>query len=204
MRHLAQWLGAWPPAGKVTVTTAPNRELPGWDGQVHAVMGVSDARGDLMLSVPAEVLAAVRAAAPDLAAIGSVLGGTLTAGIYRWTVDPAPLEPLGQWVPSDDPRLPDWLRPFGGEVLAVIEADHYVAGVGLKRHDDLAWEISVGTEPEARGRGLARRLVATAARRVVDEGRVVTYLHVASNVASAAVAEAAGFADRGWRVWDLG
>ncbi|MFD0788502.1 GNAT family N-acetyltransferase, partial [Micromonospora azadirachtae] len=57
----------------------------------------------------------------------------------------------------------------------------------------------VGTAPEAQGRGLARRLVAQAARRVLDEGAVPTYLHEWSNHASARVADAAGFPDRGWR-----
>ena len=58
----------------------------------------------------------------------------------------------------------------------------------------------MGTEPEARGHGLARRLVAKAARALLDEGVVATYLHDPANVASARVAEAAGFPDLGWRV----
>ena len=74
----------------------------------------------------------------------------------------------------------------------------YLAGVGIKRHDQYGHELSVGTEPEARGRGLARRLVAQAARRVLDEGAVPTYQHAFDNVASARVAQAAGFPDRGW------
>lgn len=56
------------------------------------------------------------------------------------------------------------------------------------------------TAEAVRGRGLARRLVAQAARRVLDEGAVATYLHARGNVGSARVAEAAGFADRGWSV----
>ncbi|PWU56502.1 GNAT family N-acetyltransferase, partial [Micromonospora globispora] len=51
---------------------------------------------------------------------------------------------------------------------------------------------------KGQGRGLARRLVAQAARRVLDEGAVPTYLHAFDNPASARVAEAAGFPDRGW------
>ena len=61
-------------------------------------------------------------------------------------------------------------------------------------------ELSVGTEPAARGRGLARRLVAQAARTLLDDGIVATYLHDPANVASARVAEAAGFPRPGWRV----
>lgn len=79
----------------------------------------------------------------------------------------------------------------------------YLAGVGVKRHDSHGHELSVGTEPEARGRGLARRLVAQAARALLDDGIVPTYLHDPANLASARVAEAVGFRDLGWRVLGL-
>lgn len=49
-------------------------------------------------------------------------------------------------------------------------------------------------------RGIARRLVATAARSILDAGRTPTYLHNPSNHASAKVAEAAGFPEIGWRM----
>ncbi|MFD0747996.1 GNAT family N-acetyltransferase [Phytohabitans flavus] len=83
------------------------------------------------------------------------------------------------------------------------DTGEYLAGVGIKRHDAHGNELSVGTEAAARGRGLARRLVAQAARRVLDEGAVPTYLHALDNNASAKVAEAAGFPDRGWSVYGI-
>jgi predicted GNAT family acetyltransferase len=46
-------------------------------------------------------------------------------------------------------------------------------------------------------------LVATAAREVLRRGAVPTYLHDVANTASAKVADAAGFPDRGWRVLGL-
>jgi predicted GNAT family acetyltransferase len=113
------------------------------------------------------------------------------------------MDDAGVWLPAGDPLVAEWLRPFGGEVLVEMDGDRYIAGVGLKRHDPTGWEISVGTEEEARGRGLARRLVSKAARRVLDSGAAVTYLHAPSNHASARVAEAAGFPDLGWRVLAL-
>ncbi|MGE3285411.1 MAG: GNAT family N-acetyltransferase [Pseudonocardia sp.] len=64
-------------------------------------------------------------------------------------------------------------------------------------------ELAVVTSQAARGQGLARRLVAQAARRVLDEGAVPTYLHDHANLASAAVATAAGFPDVGWQVYGL-
>ncbi|HTC80382.1 MAG TPA: GNAT family N-acetyltransferase [Acidimicrobiia bacterium] len=60
----------------------------------------------------------------------------------------------------------------------------------------------MATEEHLRGRGLARRLVAQAARRVAEEGAVATYLHAVTNTASARVADASGFPDTGW--WVLG
>ncbi len=91
--------------------------------------------------------------------------------------------------------------PPGREVLVAWDPDTgaYLAGVGIKHHDPYGREIAVGTATAAEGRGLARALVAQAARRILDEGAVPTYQHDPANVASARVADAAGFPDRGWR-----
>jgi GNAT superfamily N-acetyltransferase len=150
--------------------------------------------------VPTDDLDAVLAALP--AALGQP-SGQVHRGVFRWSTAPTPLPDAGIWVAWDDPRVPEWLHPFGGEVLIALENGHYVAGVGIKRHDQHGRELAVVTSPEARGRGLARRLVAQAARRVLDEGSVPTYLHAPDNHASAHVAEAAGFPDRGWSVLGL-
>ncbi|HWH33216.1 MAG TPA: GNAT family N-acetyltransferase, partial [Egibacteraceae bacterium] len=113
----------------------------------------------------------------------------------------AELPPLGEWVAATDERLPEWLRPFGGDALVAWDDDgRYAAGVGIKRHDEHGWEIAVGTEEHARGRGLARRLVATAASAIVARGKVPLYFHAMDNEPSARVADAAGFPDRGWRL----
>ncbi|HVF74298.1 MAG TPA: GNAT family N-acetyltransferase [Acidimicrobiales bacterium] len=178
--HLRRDLGTWPPTEAFTVTKAESRSELAWDGVVRAVAGIRTPHGTILS--------------------GADTDDGLVELVFRWTTAPTELEPLGEWRPADDPTLPEWLRPFGGEVLAVFDDDGaYLAGVGLKCHDDFVWEIAVGTEPAARGKGLARRLVATAARAVLDSGRVPTYLHELTNHASAHVAEAAGFPDRGWR-----
>jgi GNAT superfamily N-acetyltransferase len=210
-RHLASWLGAWPPASPLVVTTSPGRTQPGWDGHVHAVVGVSTPDATV-LSVPPEILAEARAIADEggFEALAKRLGGLLhrpTArignGIFRWSERPAPLPEAGIWLPVDDPAVPIWLQPFGSPVLIAKVDGEYASGVGIKRHDRFGHELAVGTEKRFAGRGLARALVAQAARRVVEEGAVPTYLHDPANAASARVAEAAGFPDRGWRIHGL-
>lgn len=203
-KHLANELGTWPPESPLTVTTSEARTRPGWDGRVRSFEGVATPAA-AVVSVTPQVVDRLRDAGPTLDAarpvFEQVLGGRIFAGIYRWGDDVPALDPLGAWIPAADERVPEWLKPFGGDVLVELDDDgRYIAGIGLKRHDDFAWEISVGTEPEARGRGLARRLVVTAARRILDEGKIPLYLHAPDNVASAHVAEASGFPDRGWKI----
>ena len=211
--HLRTWLGAWPPADGVEVVGADVRTQPGWDGRVVPLRGIHDGTRTL-ISVPpaaADDVRAVIAGNPWDRRLGLPLGSLLERpgavyghAVFRFTTQPAPLPALGTWVDSRDGRLPEWLHPFNGGVLAAFDArGRYLAGVGRKVHDAHGHEIAVGTTPAARGKGLARRLVATAARRILAEGAVPTYLHEASNHASGRVADAAGFPDRGWRVIGL-
>jgi GNAT superfamily N-acetyltransferase len=216
-RHLAQWLGDWPPHsnGGLTVVGAEIRTQPTWDGSIRDFLGVTTPSGGVLSVAPqaasalsaliggTDIDADMQALQANQNTIADILGrtGQLGAGFFRWSVDPTPGDNVGQWIATDDDKVPAWLRPFNDEVL--IEWDEegrYGAGVGLKKHDDFGHEISVGTEESLRGRGIARRLVATAARRIVSEGRVATYLHGPDNDASGRVADAAGFPDHGWRV----
>lgn len=213
LHHLVLWLGRWPAGGRVDVVGSTRRTEPGWDGELHPVVGVFEPDVGV-LSVPPEYADAVREVAsanganlfeklPHAVGLPQRRAGR---GVFRWTTSPAKgLADAGAWLPNDAAGLPDWLRPFGGEVLVAADPDSgaYLAGVGIKRHNAFGQELSVGTTPEARGRGLARRLVAQAARRLLDEGAIPTYLHDPANRASARVARAAGFADRGWSVVEL-
>jgi GNAT superfamily N-acetyltransferase len=210
--HLAEWLGRWPDASGLTVVGSSKREQPGWDGRVFPVLGVHSPSTSV-LSVPPGTAAAVAARAAQLNGnawdeLLPLLPHLLAredrfvySGIFRWCEKPADLPDAGEWIDADHPSVPEWLRPFGHQVLIAWDpgSGAYLAGVGIKHHDAYGRELAVGTEEAARGRGLARRLVVQAARRVLDEGAVPTYQHDPANIASARVADAAGFPDRGWR-----
>ncbi|TDB76219.1 GNAT family N-acetyltransferase [Micromonospora sp. KC723] len=205
--HLVTWLGQWPAGPGLHVVGSRRRNRPAWDGRLRPAIAVR-AGDSTVLSVPPERVAAVRALArgPETgllaglpAAVGQP-GWVVHRDTFRWSLAPAPLPDVGEWIDPSEPILPSWLHLFDREVLVVRDADGgYLAGVGVKRHDAHGHELAVGTAPAARGRGLARRLVAQAARRVLDEGAVPTYRHDPANLASARVAGAAGFPDRGWR-----
>ncbi len=204
--HLATWLGQWPAGPGLHVVRSHRRARPAWDGRLRPAVAVT-AGGSTVLSVAADRVEAVRTLVrdrplgewlPDLPGAVGTPEFVAHTSVFRWCTDPAPLPEVGEWVPPTLPGLPPWLRLFDGEVLVVRGADGaYRAGVGIKRHDAYGHELAVGTVPTARGRGLARRLVAQAARRVLDEGAIPTYLHDPGNAASGRVAEAAGFPDRG-------
>jgi GNAT superfamily N-acetyltransferase len=211
--------GAQPGLPRVVVVGSAGRTTPGWDGEVHAVTGVVDADGSAVVSLPPDHVEWARElvdSGADVARLRAALPTRLGLpdhvayqGVCRWSARPEDvpgtdrLADAGEWVPVDDPRVPDWLRPFGGDVLVALdEDDRYLAGVGLKRHDRYGHEIAVGTDERARGRGLARRLVAQAARSLHADGIVPTYLHDPANTASARVADSVGLPDRGW--WALG
>ena len=199
---------------RVLVVGSAGRTRPGWDGELHAVTGIVGPSGAAIVSVPPEHvtwarsyvaegsgLNALRAALPERL---DLPGHVVYRGVCRWSDVPPSADRLpdaGEWLAVEDPRVPEWLRPFGGDVLVALDDDdRYLAGVGLKRHDRHGHEIAVGTDERARGRGLARRLVAQASRSLHAQGIVATYLHDPANVASARVADAAGFPDRGWGV----
>jgi GNAT superfamily N-acetyltransferase len=206
VEHLRSWVGAWPPEGAgVRAVANPRNSAPAWDGQVHPVTGVADAGGNGVIGLPPQTYELVGSEVPDVEGLLARLPKLLERpelvayqAVFRWSTRPAPLEDVGTWVDATHPAVPEWLHPFGGQALVVLDEGVYVAGVGIKHHDEAGWEIAVGTEPAARGRGLARRLVSQAARHVLEHGAIPTYLHDPENVASAHVADAAGFPDRGW------
>jgi len=117
-------------------------------------------------------------------------GRPVVQTVFRWCTDPTPSDDVGVWLARDDPAVPDWLHPFSGRVLVARDdgGGVVVSGVGVKRHDSIGHEMAVVTTLAARGRGLAAALVAQAARSILSRDALPTYLHLATNTASAHVA----------------
>lgn len=215
-RHLRHRFGVWPPRVPDEIVITPARDRPDWDGRVRPVQGVLTPKGNILAVSPRlawlfngvdpEALILDLHAPDAQSRFFRRLGVPVDAGIaiLRWAEQSVRLPGPGNWVPSSDSRLPGWLAPFNGNVLAAFD-DHgaFMAGVGLKHHDEWAREIAVGTDPQHRGQGYARMLVAQAARDIIASGGVPLYRHEAHNAASVCVADAAGFPDRGWRSIDL-
>lgn len=207
---LAEYLGAWPGTPGLHVIGSDVRIRPGWDGRIHDVVGVASPH-TAVISVPPGAAEQVRDRVHSWEQAGSILpealprpGAQMYYGTFRWTYQPADLPDAGVWLPVDDPRVPPWLHPFGGDALITLIDGVYAAGVGIKWHLASGLEISVGTEPEHRGKGLASALVAQAARWILAQGAVPIYLHDPANLASGRTADAAGFPDEGWQILGTG
>jgi len=214
--YFRRWLGAVPQPDCAQLIVTGIRDEPGWDGKVRPIQGVTGPEGTVLAVSPAF---AHRFAGVDLDALfrdaglpdahdrlQATLGVAVSFGMptFRWAETAADHPEIGEWVDNDDQRIPDWLRIFNGGVLATFDdAENYQAGVGLKRHNDIAREISVGTDPEHRGQGYATQLVAQAARTIIGEGGVPIYQHGGENDASGRVADLAGIPDRGWHMLEI-
>jgi len=213
--HLRSWVGMWPPSSPGIHVIGDDKRLePTWDGAVRPLQGVGNGESTV-IAVPPDSADAVGAAfveGLDQPGLGDELGDLLGvgpaafgAGVFRTTahVDPD-IADLGVWFAHQTDELPEWLAPFNGPRLVAFDNDGTpIAGVGIKLHDRYGHEIAVVTDEAARGSGVARRLVATAARKILADGAVPTYLHAPDNLASARVADAVGFADNGWTVHGL-
>jgi hypothetical protein len=177
--------------GKVVITEVAHARMAAraFEREGGAVVGVAPAHAARLrehLDGPETVVPALRALAAELP--GHMFSGTARTGV----VVPEPAVPV-TLLDAADPRLPEWVHGhFVGEAWVVLEGGKVLSTAVLKRYDDRLREISVGTAPEARGRGLARSVVAAAARSVLAEGRAVLYNHAVDNDASARVAESVG------------
>jgi GNAT superfamily N-acetyltransferase len=182
--------------GAVVVAEVPHPRMPAraFERLGGAVVGVDPEHAAWLrghLDGPASVVPALEAFAAELP--GHRFSTTARTGV----VIPPPAVEITV-LDASDPRLPDWVHGhFVGEAWVVLEDGEVLSTAVLKRYDERLREISVGTAPAARGRGLARSVVAAAARAVLAEGRAVLYNHAVDNDASARVAESVGLHELG-------
>ena len=212
MLHLRSWVGEWPPPSEgIHVVGDPARSEPTWDGAIRPLQGVSEGVGTVIGVPPGAVEAVAERSVTISIGPGSATNSATSSASDprrsaqvcsgRLTASTPDIADLGVWFEHQTDELPEWLAPFNGPRLVAFDDDgRLIAGVGIKVHDRYGRELSVVTDEAARGRGLARRLVATATRRSWPTAAVPTYLHAPDNAASARVAEEVGFADRGWTV----
>lgn len=216
-RFLESHLGTWPPNASLVLKACADRDVPGWDGTVHPFVGIESPLGTVISFSPTVFPDAIDL---DPVRVEDELGTsdayiTVPAlfgrpemhfgrGVFRYVEQPADLPEIGVWMPYDDEHIPAWLAPFNGDLLIALDDEgRYAAGVGLKKHNEYGYEISVGTDPRHRGKGLAKMLVAQAARKILEWGAIPLYLHGDHNAGSARVADGAGFPDRGWHIIEL-
>jgi RimJ/RimL family protein N-acetyltransferase len=182
--------------GKVVLTEVAHPRMAARAFERHggAIVGVAPAYAARLrehLDGPETVVTALKALAAELP--GHMFSTTARTGV----VIPAPAVPVTV-LDASDPRLPEWVHGhFVGEAWVVLEDGEVLSTAVLKRYDERLREISVGTAPSARGRGLARSVVAAAARFVLAEGRAVLYNHAVDNHASARVASSVGLHELG-------
>jgi GNAT superfamily N-acetyltransferase len=180
----------------VVVAEIPHPSMPAraFERSGGAVVGVDPHLAERLrglLDGPASVV-------PALDAIAKELPGHRFSGVARTGVVIPPPAVEITVLDASDPRLPDWVHGhFVGEAWVVLEDGKVLSTAVLKRYDERLREISVGTAPAARGRGLARSVVAAAARSVLAEGRAVLYNHAVDNDVSARVAESVGLHELG-------
>lgn len=215
---LSSRLAAWPPAASLELRACGLRDQPRWDGKPVPFLGIESPQGIVITFSPSVFPIA---STLDPVTVEDDLGTseahiTIPAlfghpemhfgrGVFRYLGEFVDLPEIGEWVDATDSRLPEWLHPFNGGVLVHWADDGtYAAGVGLKQHNEHGIEISVGTNPAHRGKGLAQALVAQSARAIWDRGAIPMYLHGTHNTASARVAEKSGFPDRGWHIIEMG
>ncbi|MBI2755193.1 MAG: GNAT family N-acetyltransferase [Chloroflexi bacterium] len=189
------------------------RGLPVWGGYVLPVVGLSFAEGATIgvkpeirdafvaalgstarlpsLDRPAllRVLRVARQHAPHAFTLaGDVLAADATSLREPVTVARAEL------ITADDPAALTLRHRFDGAVFGVRgPRGPLISWAALKCKSDTVWEVAVATEPEYRGRGYARDVVAAAARYTIENGKVCLYVHDHDNRSSAFVARALGF-----------
>jgi GNAT superfamily N-acetyltransferase len=99
-----------------------------------------------------------------------------------------------EFMAEDDTAALHLRTRFDGAIFGVRgPRGRLVSWAAIKLKSSDVWELAVATEPDYRGRGYARDVVAAAAQYTLEQGRLPIYIHDRDNGTSAYVARAVGF-----------
>ena len=96
-------------------------------------------------------------------------------------------------VTTDDEVAIELNRRWGGPVFGQIVDGKAVSWCAVKPLSDIAWDLSIETHPEHRGRGYAKSAVSAAVRHILDSGKLATWGCDRDNPASLRTAISVGF-----------
>jgi GNAT superfamily N-acetyltransferase len=200
-------------AGGVHVLSEARRGLPAWHGFTMPIVGLSYAPGaviacrpDLVDRLTAELGSDLHQPYLDGPAFrrlwravarctenASTLAGDLRA-VSAATFVPTPSMARAELMAPEDTAALHLRTRFDGAIFGV-RGPHgrLVSWTAIKLKSDRVWEMAVATEPDYRGRGFARDVVAAAVQYTLEQGRVPIYIHDRDNGTSAYVARAVGF-----------
>jgi len=86
-------------------------------------------------------------------------------------------------------------QKWGGEVFGQIVDEKVAAWAAVKPLSDVAWDLSIETLPEYRGRGYAKSVVSAAVKYIFENDRLAAWGTDRDNIASLRTAWAVGFVD---------
>ncbi|HYU21213.1 MAG TPA: GNAT family N-acetyltransferase [Chloroflexota bacterium] len=197
----------------VHIVPSERRNRPGWGGYTVPLLALSTPGGGVISARP-DLVERARAEASPLVPgrpLGSIeferLRQISRAAIpYAYTLSGyvlfadsehfRPIASRAQRLEQGDPSGSDLRRRFDGEIFVIRGSRRDIASwAAIKLKSDDVWEIAVVTEAAYRGQGLAKEVVSAATAFVLDQGRLSLYVHDRSNVASAKVCRALGYAE---------
>ncbi len=91
-------------------------------------------------------------------------------------------------------------RFWGGPVLAQLVDGRAVSRATVKPLSDVAWDLSIETEPKYRGRGYALSASSAAVKEIFRAGKIAMWGTDRTNEASLRTARALGFRHYAWEV----
>lgn len=200
-------------AGGVHLVAEPRRGLPAWHGFTMPIVGLSFSEGaviacrpDLVARLRAELGSDIRQPYLDGPAFRRLwraiatccensftLAGDMRAASGATLVLP-PTIARAELIAEDDTAALHLRTRFDGAIFGVRgPRGRLVSWAAIKLKSDTVWELAVATEPDYRGRGFARDVVAAATQYALDQERLPIYIHDRDNGTSAFVARAVGY-----------